>query len=201
MRKLTETKIVLASHNKGKLREIAELLEPFGISVVSAGDLDLEEPEETENTYAGNARIKAHFAAKASGLPALSDDSGFSVEALDGAPGVYSADWAETPEGRDFPMAMAKVWDKVKHAPAPIAAKFCCTLCLAWPDGHDELFEGEVHGSIAWPPRGDRGFGYDPMFVANGMSQTFAEIEPQQKHDMSHRADAFDKFKKNCLGA
>lgn len=200
MRKLSENKIVLASHNKGKLCEIAELLEPFGISVVSAGDLGLEEPEETEDTYAGNARIKAHFAAKNSGLPALSDDSGFSVAALDGAPGVYSADWAESSNGRDFPMAMAKVWSKVKHAPTPIEAKFCCTLCLAWPDGHDELFEGEVQGTIAWPPRGDRGFGYDPMFVADGMSQTFAEIEPQQKHDMSHRADAFDKFKKNCLG-
>jgi XTP/dITP diphosphohydrolase len=201
MRKLTENKIVLASHNKGKLREIAELLEPFGISVVSAGDLGLEEPDETEDTYAGNARIKAHFAAKESGLPALSDDSGFSVEALGGAPGVYSADWAETPDGRDFPMAMAKVWDKVKHAPTPVSAKFCCTLCLAWPDGHDELFEGEVHGAIAWPPRGDRGFGYDPMFIATGMAQTFAEIEPQQKHDMSHRADAFHKFTKNCLSA
>jgi XTP/dITP diphosphohydrolase len=199
MRKLTENKIVLASHNKGKLREIAELLEPFGISVVSAGELGLEEPDETESTYAGNARIKAHFAAANSGLPALSDDSGFSVAALDGAPGVYSADWAETPDGRDFKMAMAKVWDKVKHAPAPLGAKFCCTLCLAWPDGHDELFEGEVFGTIAWPPRGDRGFGYDPMFVADGMSKTFAEIEPAQKHDMSHRADAFDKFVKNCL--
>jgi len=201
MRKLTENKIVLASHNAGKLREIAELLEPFGISVVSAGDLGLDEPDETESTYAGNARIKAHYAAQKSGLPALSDDSGFSVAALDGAPGVYSADWAETESGRDFSMAMQKVWDKVKHAPQPLAAKFCCALCLAWPDGHDEIFAGEVFGTIAWPPRGDRGFGYDPMFVADGMSQTFAEIEPAQKHDMSHRADAFDKFVKNCLQA
>ena len=199
MRKLTEKKIVLASHNKGKLREIAELLEPFGISVVSAGELDLKEPDETEDTYAGNARVKAHFAATHSSLPALSDDSGFSVDALDGAPGVYSADWAETENGRDFPMAMAKVWNKVKHGPTPQAARFCCTLCIAWPDGHDEVFEGVVQGHIAWPPRGDRGFGYDPMFVADGMSQTFAEIEPAMKHNMSHRADAFDKFVKNCL--
>jgi len=200
MRKLTEKKIVLASHNKGKLREIAELLQPFGISVILAGDLGLEEPEETENTYAGNAQIKAHFAARSSGIPALSDDSGFSVDALNGAPGVYSADWAETPNGRDFPMAMAKVWDKVKHVPTPQMARFCCTLCVAWPDGHDEIFEGVVYGTIAWPPRGDRGFGYDPMFVADSMSQTFAEIEPTAKHDMSHRADAFDKLVKNCLG-
>ena len=178
MRKLNEKQIVLASHNKGKLKEIGHLLKPFGISVISASDLGLDEPEETENTYAGNARIKAHFAAKASGKPALSDDSGFSVEILDGAPGVYSADWAETSNGRNFSMAMSKIWDKIQHAEKPFKAKFCCTLCLAWPDGPDELFEGSINGEIAWPPRGNNGFGYDPMFIAEGMHQTFGEMLP-----------------------
>ena len=194
MRKLNENQIVLASHNKGKLKEIGHLLKPFGISVISASDLGLNEPEETENTYAGNARIKAHFAAKASGKPALSDDSGFSVEILDGAPGVYSADWAETSNGRNFSMAMSKVWDKIQHAEKPCKAKFCCTLCLAWPDGHDELFEGSINGEIAWPPRGNNGFGYDPMFIAEGMHQTFGEMLPTDKHLISHRADAFKKL-------
>ena len=194
MRKLNEKQIVLASHNKGKLKEIGHLLKPFGISVISASDLGLNEPEETENTYAGNARIKAHFAAKASGKPALSDDSGFSVEILDGAPGVYSADWAETSNGRNFSMAMSKVWDKIQHAEKPCKAKFCCTLCLAWPDGHDELFEGSINGEIVWPPRGNNGFGYDPMFIAEGMHQTFGEMLPTDKHLISHRADAFKKL-------
>jgi len=194
MRKLNEKQIVLASHNKGKLKEIGHLLKPFGISVISASDLGLDEPEETENTYAGNARIKAHFAAKASGKPALSDDSGFSVEILDGAPGVYSADWAETSNGRNFSMAMSKIWDKIQHADKPCKAKFCCTLCLAWPDGHDELFEGSINGEIAWPPRGNNGFGYDPMFIAEGMHQTFGEMLPTDKHLISHRADAFKKL-------
>ncbi|EAU52368.1 RdgB/HAM1 family non-canonical purine NTP pyrophosphatase [Amylibacter sp.] len=194
MRKLNEKQIVLASHNKGKLKEIGHLLKPFGISVISASDLGLDEPEETENTYAGNARIKAHFAAKASGKPALSDDSGFSVEILDGAPGVYSADWAETSNGRNFSMAMSKIWDKIQHAEKPCKAKFCCTLCLAWPDGHDELFEGSINGEIAWPPRGNNGFGYDPMFIAEGMHQTFGEMLPTDKHLISHRADAFKKL-------
>jgi len=194
MRKLNEKQIVLASHNKGKLKEIGHLLKPFGISVISASDLGLDEPEETENTYAGNARIKAHFAAKASGKPALSDDSGFSVEILDGAPGVYSADWAETSNGRNFSMAMSKIWDKIQHAEKPCKAKFCCTLCLAWPDGHDELFEGSINGEIAWPPRGNNGFGYDPMFIAEGMHQTFGEMLPTDKHLISHRADAFNKL-------
>ena len=194
MRKLNENQIVLASHNKGKLKEIGHLLKPFGISVISASDLGLDEPKETENTYAGNARIKAHFAAKASGKPALSDDSGFSVEILDGAPGVYSADWAETSNGRNFSMAMSKIWDKIQHAEKPCKAKFCCTLCLAWPDGHDELFEGSINGEIAWPPRGNNGFGYDPMFIAEGMHQTFGEMLPTDKHLISHRADAFKKL-------
>jgi XTP/dITP diphosphohydrolase len=202
MRKLTEKKIVLASHNKGKLREIAVLLEPFGIEVVSAGDLGLEEPEETENTFAGNARIKAHFAAKESGLPALSDDSGIMVDGLDGAPGVYTADWAETPNGRDFVMAMTKTWKLLedKSAPHPRNAQFCCTLCIAWPDGHDEIVDGTVSGSLTWPMRGELGFGYDPIFVPDGFDITFGEMDPSKKHHMSHRAVAFDKLVKNCLG-
>lgn len=202
-RKLTEKKIVLASHNKGKLREIAELVTPFGIEVVSAGELGLDEPEETEDNFAGNARIKAHAAAKGAGLPALSDDSGISVDALDGAPGVYTADWAETPTGRDFPMAMGKVWALLeeKSAPKPRQAQFRCTLCLAWPDGHDEIFEGVCPGSLTWPMRGDQGFGFDPIFIPDGETETFGEMDPARKHAMSHRADAFAKFTAACLNA
>ncbi|WP_380055950.1 RdgB/HAM1 family non-canonical purine NTP pyrophosphatase [Falsihalocynthiibacter sp. SS001] len=198
MRALTEKKIVLASHNAGKLKEIAALVEPFGITVVSAGELGFTEPEETEDTFAGNARIKAHFAAQASGLPALSDDSGLSVDALNGAPGVYTADWAETPNGRDFSMAMKKVWDKLENmnAPEPRSAAFNCTLCLAWPDGHDEIFEGKVNGTLSWPMRGDQGFGFDPIFTPIGESETFGEMDPQKKRDMSHRAVAFSKLRK-----
>ena len=201
MRKLTEKKIVLASHNAGKLREIGALLAPFGIEVVSAGDLGLAEPAETEDTFAGNARIKAHFAAKASGLPALSDDSGLQVDALLGDPGVYSADWAETPTGRDFPMAMEKVWTALQAANAsePRSGRFRCTLCLAWPDGDDEIFAGTVEGGLVWPPRGSQGFGYDPMFVPQGHDITFGEMDPVKKSDMSHRADAFAKFVTACL--
>lgn len=200
MRKLTEPKIVLASHNVGKLREIAELLKPYGIDVISAGDLGLEEPEETESTFAGNARIKAHYAAKAANLPALSDDSGIQVDGLDGDPGVYTADWAETPNGRDFPMAMTKVWSLLeeRNAPFPRTARFCATLCLAWPDGHDEIFEGTVEGQVSWPMRGALGFGFDPMFVPNGETETFGEMDPAKKHAMSHRANAFAKLKA-CL--
>jgi XTP/dITP diphosphohydrolase len=193
MRTFDSDKLVIATHNKGKLREIAELLAPFGIEVVSAGDLGFEEPEETEDTFAGNARIKAHFAAKASGLPALSDDSGIMIDALDGAPGVYTADWAETPNGRDFPMAMKKVWDLLeeKNAPEPRTARFCATLCLAWPDGHDEIFEGTIEGRIVWPMRGEHGFGFDPIFLPDGETETFGEMDPERKQAISHRTDAF----------
>jgi len=196
MRMFDGDTLVLASHNKGKLREIAELLTPFGIKVISAGDLGFEEPDETEDSFSGNARIKAHFAAKESGLPALSDDSGIMVDALGGAPGVYTADWAETPNGRDFPMAMTKVWDKLEaiNAPEPRTARFCCTLCLAWPDGHDEIFEGTVEGRLVWPMRGDLGFGFDPIFLPDGETETFGEMDPAKKQDMSHRADAFRKL-------
>ncbi len=201
MRKLSGDQLVLASHNKGKLREIAELLAPYGIQVSSAADHGLTEPAETEDSFAGNARIKAHFAARATGLPALSDDSGLSLEALDGAPGVYSADWAETPNGRNFTLAMEKTWQLLeeKNAPSPRKAAFNCTLCLAWPDGHDEVFVGKVEGQIVWPMRGENGFGYDPMFVPNGFDQTFGEMDPAKKQAMSHRADAFAKFVAGCF--
>lgn len=201
MRRLTETKIVLASHNKGKLREIGELLKPLGIEVVSAGDLGLEEPEETEDTFEGNARVKAHFAAKAAGLPSLSDDSGLEVDALGGAPGVYTADWAETPKGRDFPMAMRKVQTLLdaQEAASPRTARFVCTLCLAWPDGHDEIYRGEVSGQLVWPMKGDLGFGFDPVFMPDGETVTFGEMDPDKKHKMSHRADAFAKMLEGAL--
>lgn len=200
-RQFTDEKLVLATHNAGKVREIGALLAPFGVEVISAGDLGLEEPEETECTFAGNARIKAHFAAKESGLPALSDDSGIIVDALDGAPGVYTANWAETPNGRDFVMAMTKVWTLLeeKHAPAPRTARFNATLCLAWPDGHDEVFEGQVEGQIVWPMRGENGFGFDPVFLPEGNSQTFGEMDPAEKHEMSHRAVAFEKLVRACF--
>lgn len=201
MRRLEGGKLVIASHNAGKIREIGALLAPFGVEVVSAADFGLEEPEETEDTFAGNARIKAHFAATRTGLPALSDDSGITVDALDGAPGVYTADWAETPQGRDFPMAMTKVWDLLesKRAPSPRTAAFNCTLCLAWPDGHDEIFEGKVSGRIVWPMRGAEGFGFDPIFLPDGETETFGEMDPARKHEISHRADAFKKLVAGCF--
>lgn len=194
-------KLVIASHNAGKIREIGALMAPYGIEVVSVKELGFVEPEETENTFAGNARIKAHAAAKAAGLPALSDDSGIMVDALDGAPGVFTADWAETPKGRDFPMAMKKVWDLLeeKGAPEPRTAHFCCTLCVAWPDGTDQLFEGRVSGRLVWPMRGAQGFGFDPIFQPDGETETFGEMDPAKKHSMSHRADAFTKMKAGLL--
>ncbi|MBY6090530.1 RdgB/HAM1 family non-canonical purine NTP pyrophosphatase [Maritimibacter alkaliphilus] len=201
MRKFEGKALVLASHNKGKLEEITELLAPFGITVTSAADHGLDEPEETETTFAGNARIKAHYAAKATGLPALSDDSGISVDGLDGQPGVYTADWAETPNGRDFVMAMTKTWTKLeeRNAPFPRTAAFNCTLCLAWPDGHDEVFAGKMPGEVVWPMRGTNGHGYDPIFVPAGFDITFAEMTSEQKNAISHRADAFDKLVKGCF--
>lgn len=200
-RKFDGEKLVIASHNAGKLREIAALLAPYGVEVVSAGELGFDEPEETEDTFAGNARIKAHYAAKKSGLPALSDDSGIMIDALNGAPGVYTADWAETPNGRDFAMAMTKVWNMLEeqNAPEPRSASFNATLCLAWPDGHDELFVGSVQGRITWPMRGELGFGFDPIFLPDGKSQTFGEMDPAEKHAMSHRAVAFKKLVEGCF--
>jgi XTP/dITP diphosphohydrolase len=192
-------KIVIATHNAGKLREVAALLAPHGIEVISAGALGLPEPEETETSFLGNARIKAHAAARAAGMPALSDDSGFSVAALDGAPGVYTADWAMRPEGgRDYALAMGKVHELAKHA-SDRAAWFTCALVLAWPDGHEEGFEGKAKGVWVWPPRGAHGFGYDPMFVPQGRSETFGEMDPDEKHRISHRAAAFALLAAACL--
>ena len=187
-------RLALATHNPGKVREIRYLLDPYGIETVSAAELGLTEPPETETTFEGNARLKAHAAARASGLPALSDDSGIEVDALDGAPGVHTADWAETPEGRDFVMAMTRVHDLLAEMPEPWAARFRCTLCLAWPDGTDEIFAGAVEGRVVWPMRGTNGFGFDPVFVPEGETRTFAEMEPEEKHAIDHRARAFAAF-------
>ncbi|MEN3971616.1 RdgB/HAM1 family non-canonical purine NTP pyrophosphatase [Sphingomicrobium sp. XHP0235] len=197
MRKLGE-KLVLATHNKGKLREIAELVEPFGITVVGAEDAGLPEPEETGVTFVDNAELKARQAADLSGLPALADDSGLCVDALGGDPGVRSARWAEDEDGnRDFLRAMEKVEAALEAAgpEAPRDAHFVCALTLAWPDGRVETFEGKVNGQLVWPPRGENGFGYDPVFVPNGHGATFGEMEPAKKHAMSHRADAFRQLK------
>lgn len=196
MRKFAEKRLLVATHNKGKLEEMTALLAPFGIECIGAAAMNLAEPEETETTFIGNARIKAHAAAKATGLPALSDDSGIEVDCLGGAPGVYTADWAETPNGRDFTMAMTKTWDACEKiaAPQPRHARFRSTLVLAWPDGHDEVFEGKVEGALVWPMRGKTGHGYDPMFQPEGFDITFAEMDPAKKNEISHRADAFNKL-------
>jgi XTP/dITP diphosphohydrolase len=187
------TVLVLASHNRGKLREIADLVSPYGLEPRGAGELGLPEPEETGATFAENAALKARASAEASGHYALADDSGLSVEALDGAPGIYSARWAGP--GKDFSLAMARVERELQDAGARnFSAAFVCTLALASPSGGVSLFEGRIHGSLVFPPRGKNGFGYDPIFVADGMSETFGEIAPALKHAISHRARAFAKF-------
>ncbi|SIT80843.1 RdgB/HAM1 family non-canonical purine NTP pyrophosphatase [Pontibaca methylaminivorans] len=195
-------RLLVATHNRGKLEEIAHLLEPFGVSVTGAAELNLPVPEETETSFAGNARLKAEAAARATGLPALADDSGLEVEALNGAPGVYTADWAETPQGRDFDMAMTRVWNELESRAAaePRRARFCCTLALAWPDGGCEIFEGHVAGRIVWPMRGTQGHGYDPIFQPDGHAQTFGEMDRWDKNHISHRARAFEKFVADCFG-
>ena len=200
-RRFSGGKLVVASHNAGKVREIGDLLRPFGVETVSAGALGLPEPAETEDSFAGNARIKSHAAARASGLPALSDDSGLSVYALGGAPGVYTADWAETGRGRDYAQAMARVWRELEaaDAPEPRRAAFHCCLSLAWPDGHDETFTGLAQGRIVWPPAGTNGFGFDPIFLPDGYSETFGEMDPAAKHAISHRADAFRQLVGACF--
>lgn len=197
MRRFAGDRLLVATHNAGKLEEIADLLSDFDISVVGAAEYGLPEPEETGTSFVENARIKAHAAAKATGLPALSDDSGIEIDALDGAPGVYTADWAETPQGRDFVMAMTRSHDELVKtgAPQPWTARFCCTFVLAWPDGHDEVFAGTAEGRIVWPMRGDQGHGYDPIFLPNGYHQTFGEMDRWEKNRISHRADAFHKLK------
>ena len=196
MRKFAEKQLLVATHNKGKLEEIADLLSPYGITVTSAADHNLPEPEETETTFVGNARIKAHAAAKATGLPALSDDSGITIDGLNGAPGVYTADWAETETGRDFVMAMTRAWNELEavNAPFPRTAQFRCTFVLAWPDGHDEVFEGAMPGQLVWPMRGDQGHGYDPIFQPDGYDITFGEMDRWEKNKISHRARAFEQL-------
>ncbi|OLP59218.1 non-canonical purine NTP pyrophosphatase, RdgB/HAM1 family [Xaviernesmea oryzae] len=214
MRKLEDKVLVVASHNAGKIAEIRDLIGPLGFSAKSAADLHFEEPEETGTTFEENATIKALASAKASGLPALSDDSGLVVDALGGDPGVYTANWAETPEGtRDFAMAMRKVEDALQEAgattPEARTARFVSVLCMAWPDGHVELFRGEVEGHVVWPPRGLSGFGYDPIFQPLGYDRTFGEMTSDEKHGwthgdshaLSHRARAFKLFAETCLSA
>jgi XTP/dITP diphosphohydrolase len=201
-------RLVVATHNSGKLKEMRELLMPFGIDAVSAGELGLPEPAENGPTFKENARIKARAAATASGLPAFADDSGLTVDALGGAPGIYSARWAGP--AKDFRRAMQAVEDKLRergaHARGQRNAQFVCALCLAWPDGHLEEFDAAVHGTLVWPPRGDKGFGYDPMFLPDGHALTFGEMTNTEKHGLppagkglSHRARAFLKLAEACL--
>lgn len=201
MRKFDGSSLIIATHNIGKMEEMAHLFEPFGIKLSSNADHGLPEPDETETTFVGNARIKAHAASKATGLPALADDSGITVDGLGGAPGVHTADWAETPNGRDFEMAMARTWDELEkvEAPYPRGAQFRCCLVLAWPDGHDEVFEGVMPGEVVWPMRGEQGHGYDPIFQPDGYEQTFGEMDRWEKNKISHRADAFRKLIEGCF--
>ena len=205
-RKLAPGRLIIASHNQGKVREIRALLEPYGIEPVSAGDLGLPEPEETGTSFAENALLKARASAEGADCVALADDSGLCVTALNGKPGVYTADWAERQAfegepGRDWYMAMGKVEGLLAEQGPDVdrSAYFVATLALAWPDGHSEIFEGRIEGSLVWPPRGALGFGYDPVFQPNGFEQTFAELDPAQKQAMSHRADAFRKLVAACF--
>ena len=195
-RKLNNEKIVIATHNKGKLEEFAQLLKPHGVTIFSAGGLGLTEPEETEDNFRGNARIKALFAMTHSGLIAISDDSGLCVDALNGEPGVYTADWAGPT--RDWNMAMRNVEEKLQSGgattPAQRKGQFKCTLCVMWPDGHEKFYEGVAHGQLVWPPRGLLGHGYDPVFVPDGQDQTFAEMTPSKKNSLSHRGLALTKL-------
>lgn len=201
MRKFIGDRLLVATHNAGKLEEIADLLGPFRVEVVGAAQMNLPEPVETEDNFIGNARIKAHAAAQAAGLPALADDSGIAIDALNGMPGVYTADWAETPNGRDFVLAMTRAYNELEaaNAPHPRTAQFCCTLVLAWPDGHDEVFEGVMKGQVVWPMRGNQGHGYDPIFQPDGYQITFGEMDRWEKNRISHRADAFKKLVAGCF--
>lgn len=202
-RRFAAGKLVVASHNEGKVKEIRALLEPFGVETVSAAELDLPEPEETEKTFKGNAELKALAAAKAADMPALSDDSGLAVDILDGEPGIYSARWAETGDGRDFSVAMTRVekemCEKNGGPEGNRKARFICALTLAWADGHVETFEGSVAGALVWPGRGTRGFGYDPVFQPDGHKITFGEMDPAAKHAISHRAHAFEQLIDACF--
>lgn len=187
--------LLIATHNQGKVAEFEKLLTGLDIKIQSAADHDLPEPEETEKTFIGNALLKAHAAVKATGLPCLADDSGLCVDALDGAPGIYSARWAEGENGRDFNLAMQKVHDKLSGIDGTQSAYFIAVLALVYPDGQEEIFEGRALGHLCWPPRGEKGFGYDPIFIPDGYDVSFAEMEPSKKHAMSHRAIAVEKFK------
>jgi len=195
-------RLVVASHNPGKIREIGDLIRPFGVEALSAGTLGVSEPEETETTFIGNARLKALHSALATGMPALADDSGLEVAALDGAPGIYSARWAGP--AKDFALAMTKVRDAVAERSGWIGdgpvANFTCALSIAWPNGATREFEGKVFGRLVWPPRGTLGFGYDPMFLPDGASLTFGDMAADTKHAISHRARAFALFVEACLG-
>ena len=200
-------KLVIATHNAGKLKEISALLAPYGIECISAGALGLPEPAETGTTFVENALIKARAAAEASQLPALADDSGLSVTALDGRPGVYTADWAERQwfegsPGRDWYMAMGKVEGMLQELGPDVdrSCWFSCVLAIAWPDGQSAVYDGRINGTLTWPPRGAMGFGYDPVFVPLGDTRTFAELDPEEKHAISHRADAFAKLVKDQFG-
>ena len=195
-RRLAGRKLVIATHNRGKLAEMAALVAPYGVEAVSAGALGLAEPDETGASFEANAELKALAAAMAGNQPALADDSGLVVPALGGAPGVYSARWAGP--DRDFRRAMALVEERLAGI-ADRRAVFVAVLALAWPDGHVDLFRGEVHGTLVFPPRGGRGFGYDPIFVPEGASETFGEMDPAAKHQISHRAVAFRKLAAACL--
>lgn len=202
IRRLTPGKLVIASHNQGKVREITELLAPYGIEPVSAAELDLPEPEETGNTFVDNAELKARLAADLSGLPALADDSGLCVDALAGAPGIYSARWAG--ETKDFGLAMERVREEVlaKGPDAGHDAHFICALAVAWPeDGQCEIFEGRIDGTLSWPPRGQNGFGYDPIFTPIGHDRTFGEMQPAEKYAIDHRAVAFRKLVEALIDA
>lgn len=194
-------RLLVATHNAGKLEEIADLLRPYAMTVTSAGEMGLPEPVEDGTTFVENARIKAHAAARATGLVSLADDSGIEIDALDGAPGVYTADWAETVSGRDFVMAMTKTHKMLSEfdAPPPHLARFCCTLVLAWPDGQDEVFEGVMPGQLVWPMRGVLGHGYDPIFQPEGYNITFSEMDRAEKNRISHRARAFEKLIEGCF--
>lgn len=196
MRRFTERRLLVATHNAGKLDEMRALLAPFGVEVTGAAEAGLPEPEETEDSFLGNARIKARAAVAATGLAVLADDSGISVDALDGAPGVRTADWAETGDGRDFGMAMQRTWDALQASgrTPPFGAQFRCTLVLMWPDGHDEAFEGVLPGQVVWPPRGLEGHGYDPIFMPEGHQVTLGEMSAEMKNSLSHRALAVKKM-------
>ena len=203
MRRLKERVLVVATHNLGKLEEIERLLVGFHFDLKSTKDLSLTSPKETESSFIGNAKIKAHYAATQTGFPSLADDSGLEVECLQGAPGVLTADWAATAKGRNFQFAMDRVWTEVNKTThiKPYKARFVSALVLAWPDGHAEIFEGSIKGTLVWPKRGKNGHGFDPMFQPDGYNQTFGEMDRWEKNAISHRGVAFNKLKTHCLEA